>query len=135
MNKKTKSTRATYIDAFVLVVPRKRIAEYKKMAKEGAELWMKHGALSYRECMGNELNPNMGGWTFLPFPKLAKLKAGETVWFSYIEYRSKKHRDTVNKKVMKAIDQKHKDKKDNMKNMPFDQKRFSYGGFSVEISA
>ena len=84
-------TKVKYIDAFVLVVPKKKVAKYKKMSKEAGEVWMKHGALSYKECMGEELAPDMKGYAFLPFPKLVNLKAGETVWFSYIEYKSKAH--------------------------------------------
>jgi uncharacterized protein YbaA (DUF1428 family) len=121
-----------YIDAYVLVVPKKNTAKYKKMAKEAAKVWMKHGALSYKECMGEDLNPDMQGCLFLPFPKLTKLKPNETVWFSYIEYKNKTHRNAVNKKVMKEMEQEYKDKP--MPPMPFDMKKMAFGGFKVEVS-
>ncbi len=90
----------TYIDAYVLVIPRDKAEKYKKMAQDGCNMWMKHGALSYRECMGHDLAPSMEGMESCPFPQLVSLKEGETVWFSYIEYASREHRDEVNKKVM-----------------------------------
>lgn len=126
---------AKYVDGFVLIVPKNKVAAYKKMAQEGSEIWIKHGALSYRECKADDIHPDMGGYAFLPFDKLTKLKPDETVWFSYIEYESKKHRDEVNKKVMKEMEQMHKDNPDHMKDMPFDMKRMSYGGFKIEVSS
>lgn len=122
-----------YIDAFVLVIAKSKVPAYKKMAKEGAEAWMKHGALRYRECMGDDLNPDTGGQEFLPFAKLVKLKPTETIWFSYIEYKSKKHRDQVNAKVMKEMGEKYKDDPTAMKDMPFDMKKMSFGGFKIEV--
>jgi uncharacterized protein YbaA (DUF1428 family) len=115
----------SYVDGFVLVVPKKKIAAYKKMAARAATVWKDHGALDYRECVGDDLKVKMG----LPFPKLAKTKAGETVVFSYIVYRSRAHRDKVNAKVMK-------DKRlfEGMpKEMPFDMKRMAYGGFKTLV--
>lgn len=126
-----KSDSAKYIDAFVFVVPKKKVEEYRKMAKMGKKMWMKHGALSYRECMGDDLNPDMQGMEALLFPKLLNLKPSETAWFSYIEYKSKAHRNQVNKKVMKDMEhemEKHKEMK-----MPFDMKRFSFGGFKISV--
>ncbi|MCI0679843.1 DUF1428 domain-containing protein [bacterium] len=128
-----KQNDATYIDAFVLVVPKSKTAEYRKMAKEGAKLWMKYGALDYKECMGDDLNPDMQGFPFLPFPKMTKLKESETVWFSYIEYKSKKHREEVNKKVMKEMAS-QPGASDQMKKMPFDMKRMAFGGFKVIVN-
>ena len=125
-------TKSNYVDGFVLVVPKKKTAVYKKMAQEGAKMWKKYGALDYKECIGDDLAPNMGGVTMLTFPKLAKLKKGETVWFSFITYRSRAHRDAVNKKVMAEID-KQVEKYKNM-SMPFDMKRMAYGGFKVIVS-
>jgi len=122
---------AKYIDAFVIVVPKKQVAAYRKMAKEGKKIWMKHGALSYRECMGEDLHPDMKGVPYLSFPQLTKAKPSETVWFSYIEYKSKAHRNQVNKKVMKEMEA-HMETQKDMK-MPFDMKKFSYGGFKVEV--
>lgn len=121
-----------YIDAFVLVVPKDKVRAYKKMAEEGKKAWMKHGALAYRECKGEDLEPNMQGAKHLPFPKMTKLKEDETVWFSYIEYKSKSHRNQVNKKVMKEMEEKYKDNQ--MEEMPFDMKKMSFGGFTVEVS-
>lgn len=118
-----------YVDGFVLVVPKKNVAAYRKMAKEGLETWMKYGALGYRECLIDDPNPAMVTFTF---PKMAKAKPGETVWFSYIEYKSKKHRDEVNKKVMAEMS-KNMEKNKNFK-MPFDMKRMAVGGFKVEVS-
>jgi uncharacterized protein YbaA (DUF1428 family) len=115
----------SYVDGFVLVVPKKKIAAYKKMATRAAMVWKDHGALDYRECVGDDLKVKMG----LPFPKLAKTKAGETVVFSYIVYKSRAHRDKVNAKVMK-------DKRlfEGMpKEMPFDMKRMAYGGFKTLV--
>ncbi len=97
------------------------------MAAEGGKMWMKHGAVSYKECIGDDLNPEMGGVRIATFPKMAKLKAGETVWYSFITYKSRAHRDAVNKKVNKEMSEKYKDH-ENME-MPFDMKRFAYGGF------
>jgi len=76
----------------------------------------------------------MGEFKFLPFSKLAKMKPDETVWFSYIEYKSKAHRDQVNKKVMKGMEEYAKEHPDHMKDMPWDMKKFSYGGFTVEVA-
>jgi uncharacterized protein YbaA (DUF1428 family) len=115
----------SYVDGFVLVVPKKKIAAYKKMATRAAMVWRDHGALDYRECVGDDLKVKMG----LPFPKLAKTKPGETVVFSYIVYKSRAHRDKVNAKVMK-------DKRlfeGMVKEMPFDMKRMAYGGFKTLV--
>lgn len=115
----------SYVDGFVLVVPKRKLAIYKKMATRAAMVWKDHGALDYRECVGDDLKVKMG----LPFPKLAKTKAGETVVFSYIVYKSRAHRDKVNAKVMK-------DKRlfeGMVKEMPFDMKRMAYGGFKTLV--
>lgn len=125
--------KTNYVDGFVLVVPKKKVAEYKKMAKEGARMWKKFGALDYKECMGDDLSPNMGGPKILPFGKMVKAKKDETIWFSYITYKSRAHRDQVNKKVMAEMGKKYKDHKD-MPEMPFDMKRMAYGGFTVVVS-
>jgi uncharacterized protein YbaA (DUF1428 family) len=122
-----------YVDGFVLVVPKKKVAGYRKMAKDAGKVWMKYGALGYKECVGDDLHPDMKGYPFLPFPKMTKLKPSETVWFSYIEYKSKTHRDAVNKKVMKEMEAYQKEHPDHMKDMPWDMKRFAYGGFKVAV--
>lgn len=128
--------KSSYIDAFILVVPKDKVEKYKKMATDGCNMWMKHGALSYRECMGQDLTPNMEGMESLPFSQLVNLKDDETVWFSYIEYASKKHRDEVNKKVMEAWEEKGKENPNYMDEYMdvFDMKRFSTGGFSIEVA-
>lgn len=119
--------KATYIDAFILVIPKDKVEKYKKMATEGCNVWMKYGALSYRECMGHDLTPpsmeGMEGMESRPFPQLVNLKDDETVWFSYIEYASKEHRDEVNKKVM-AHWEKNPESMDDYMDV-IDMKRFS----------
>ncbi len=120
--------KTTYVDGYVLVVPKKRVDEYKKMAEEGGKMWMKFGALSYKECMLDDAKPKF--ITFF-FPKMALAKPSETVWFSYIEFKSKKHRDQVNAKVMKSMSM---DSDPSHKEMPFDMKRMAYGGFNVMVS-
>lgn len=117
-----------YVDGFVLVVPKKNLAAYKKMATEAGKIWKKYGALDYKECVGEDLTPKD---VAVPFPKAMKAKEGETIIFSYIVYKSRKHRDAVNAKVMKdPMMDKYKDQP-----MPFDMKRFSYGGFEVIVDA
>lgn len=115
-----------YVDGFVLVVPKKNLAAYKKLAKLGSKVWREHGALDYRECVGDDLKSQMG----IPFPKLVKPKAGETIVFSWIVYKSRAHRDRVNAKVMK--DPRLAASMDPSK-MPFDCKRMTYGGFKVIV--
>lgn len=116
---------AHYVDGFVIPVPKKKLAAYQKMAKMGAKQWLKAGALQYFECVGDDLNVPMG----MPFPKGIKAKPGETVVFSWILYKSRAHRDRVNKKVMSQMNP------DEMGNMPFDPKRMLYGGFKSIVEA
>jgi len=113
---------ARYVDGFVIPIKKKNLKTYKKMAAMGCKMWMKYGALEYYECVGDELKMQWG----LPFAKMCKLKAGETVIFAFIVFKSKAHRNQVNKKVMKdpAMDM------GGMK-MPFEMKRFSVGGFKT----
>lgn len=130
--------KSNYIDAYILVIPKDNVEKYKKMAHDGCAMWMKHGALSYRECMGQDLSPQAeGGMESLPFPQLVNLKDDETVWFSYIEYASREHRDEVNKKVMAEWEEKGKEDPSFMEDCAnvFDMKRFSTGGFTVEIGS
>lgn len=122
-----------YVDGFVLVVPKKKIKAYQKMAKAAGKMWRKYGALDYKECVGDDLNPKMGGMKIMTFPRLTKLKPGETVVFSYIVYKSRAHRDQVNKKVMK--DPTMNDLECANMSMPFDMKRMTYGGFRVLVDA
>lgn len=117
-----------YVDGFVLPVPKKNLATYRRLAQKAGKLWREHGALDYKECAGDDLNTKMG----VPFTKSAKAKSGETVVFAYILFRSRKHRDQVNAKVMK--DPRIKGMCDE-KSMPFDVKRMVYGGFKVLVDA
>jgi uncharacterized protein YbaA (DUF1428 family) len=126
---------STYVDGYLLVVPKKKVAAYKKMAREGAKLWLKYGALSFKECRGDDVRPDMGGFKILQFPTLMKVKPSETVWFSYIEYKSKADRNRINKKVADEMSKMHKDDPNPIKSMPFDMKRMSFGGFIVEVSS
>ncbi len=123
--------KGTYVDGFVLVIPKKNVAAYKKMAIEGAKIWKKFGALDYKECVGQDLKPAKGS-PMLSFTKMAKAKSTDTVWFSYIVYKDKKHRDAVNKKVMAYFGKKYANAKD-MK-MPFYEKKTAVGGFSVVVN-
>lgn len=119
---------AKYVDGFILVVPKDKIEEYKKMAEEGRESWMRHGALDYYECMGDDLKAQeMGEEKAKTFPELAGASQDETVWFSFIIFKSKEHRDEVNAKVMAEMNEKSTEYKDMI--MPFDMKRMAYGGF------
>ena len=115
-----------YVDGFIIPVPKKKLKAYIRMARMGAKMWMKHGALDYKECVGDDLKTKWG----TPFSRIAKLKPGETVVFSYIVFKSRAHRDRVNAKVMKDM-QKMGDM--NMKDAPFDMKRMTYGGFTVLV--
>lgn len=122
-----------YVDGYVLVVPQDQVSRYKKMAREGGDIWIKHGALAVRECQGDDLNPDTSGQPIQLFQKLVDLKPGETVWFSYIEYRSKRHRDQVNKAVKKEMEAYMQEHPEEMQNMPFDLQRMSFGGFKVAV--
>jgi uncharacterized protein YbaA (DUF1428 family) len=123
---------AKYVDGFVLVVPKDKVEDYKKMATEGRDMWMKHGALEYYECKGDDLKAQeMGPMKTLTFPEMARTNADETVWFSFIIFESKEHRDEVNKKVHAEMEEQYKDAKDF--SMPFDMQRMAYGGFSAEV--
>lgn len=122
---------AKYVDGFVVVVPKDKTEEYKKMAQEGAETWMKHGALDYYECKGDDLAPQeMGDVKTRAFPEMAGASEDETVWFSFIVFESKAHRDEVNAKVMEEMSQQPNDQ--NM-TMPFDMNRMAYGGFEAVV--
>lgn len=121
-------TEGKYVDGFVFTVPEENVAAYKKMARDGAKAWMKFGALAYKECQADDVSrPDI---TFT-FPKMAKAKEGETVWFSFIVFKNRKHRDEVNKKVMDYFEKKYANAD---MTMPFDMKRMAYGGFKVEVS-
>jgi uncharacterized protein YbaA (DUF1428 family) len=118
----------SYVDGFVLLVPKKNRAAYLRMARTGGEVWRSHGALDYKECAGDDLKVKFGA----PFPRVLRAKPTEMVFFSFIVYKSRSHRDRVNAKVMK--DPRLASMMD-MKKMPFDVKRMSYGGFKVLVDA
>ncbi|NTV41178.1 MAG: DUF1428 domain-containing protein [Candidatus Moranbacteria bacterium] len=121
-----------YVDGFVLVVPNGKTEQYKKMAEGGRDTWMKHGALEYYECRGDDLSPqDMGGGKARAFAEMAGASEGETVWFSFIVFKSKEHRDQVNAKVLEEMGN-QKNEFENMP-MPFEMKRMAYGGFQVEV--
>ena len=123
---------AKYVDGFVLVVPKDKAEEYRKMAEMGRDSWMKHGALSYFECSGDDLVAmEMGEEKARSFPELTGAQADEAVWFSFITFESKEHRDKVNAEVMREMGEQMKDL--DQAQMPVDMKRMAYGGFKVEI--
>jgi len=123
---------AKYVDGFVLVIPDDKGEEYKKMAEGGRDAWMKHGALAYYECRGDDLTPQeMGSEKTRAFPDMTGARDDQTVWFSFIVFESKEHRDEVNAKVMEEMGEKAEDYKDMA--MPFDMKHMAYGGFLVEV--
>ncbi len=113
-----------YVDGYVLPVPKRNLEAYRRMAQKGARIWREHGALEYRECVGDDLKVKWG----VTFPRRFKAKPGETIVFSWIVFRSRAHRDRVNVKVMK-------DPRiaTMVKTMPFDGKRMVYGGFKVLV--
>jgi uncharacterized protein YbaA (DUF1428 family) len=117
---------ALYVDGFVLPVPKKNLTAYRRMSQRAGRVWREHGALEYREAVGDDLKTKMG----LPFPRTVKTKTGEVVVFSWILYKSRAHRDAVNAKVMKDP---RIAKMMDPKSMPFDLKRMAYGGFKVFV--
>lgn len=121
-----------YVDGFVLVVPKGKEAEYQKMAEMGRDAWMKHGALQYFECRGDELQQKeMGGEKSRAFAEMTGAGDDENVWFSFIVFSSKEHRDEVNKKVMDEMMEAFKDQGEF--EMPNDMKKMAYGGFEVAV--
>jgi len=119
---------ARYVDGFLIPIPRKNVAAYRRLAQKACKVWMEHGALEYRECIGDDMSPKMPA----TFPKMLENKRGDTVIFSWIVYKSKPHRDRVIAKVMKdprilaMMDP---------ENNPFDVERMLYGGFRVMVEA
>jgi uncharacterized protein YbaA (DUF1428 family) len=112
----------SYVDGFVIPVPKRKLRAYRKMAEMGRQMWTKYGALDYKECAGDDL---ASPWS-ASFTKLMKLKPGETVVFAYIVYKSRAHRDRVNARI-------RKDMTDAPQDMPFDMKRMVYGGFKTIV--
>lgn len=117
---------AKYVDGFVVPVPRRKIAAYRAMSRKAGKVWRDHGALEYRECIADDVKPGK----VTSFPQSVKLKSNEVVWFSWVVYKSRRHRDQVNKKAMK--DPRLADMMD-PKKMPFDGKRMFWGGFKVVV--
>lgn len=119
---------AKYVDGFVLMVPKKNLAAYKKMAKEGGKLWKEYGALDYKECVIDDEKP---AGVELTFRKLTQAKPSEVIIFSFITYRSKKQRDEINKKVWAYYGKKYEGKE--QPPMPFDMSRMSVAGFEAFV--
>ena len=116
-----------YVDGFIVPVPKRSKAAYVAMARKACKVWMEHGALDYRECLADDVS--WGKRT--SFPRSVKLKSSEAVWFSFIIYRNRKHRDAVMKKVMKD---KRLAAMMDPKKMPFDARRMIWGGFKVVVA-
>jgi len=118
----------SYVDGYLLPVPKKHLATYRKMAQAAGKVWREHGALDYKECAADDVAIK----GFKSFPKIIGAKRGETVIFAYVVFKSRAHRDKVNGKVMKdprltaSMDE---------KSMPFDCKRMAWGGFKVIVDA
>lgn len=124
---KKPATSGRYVDGFVIPLPKKNLAKYRGIARLACRIWMQHGALEYRECVGDDLAIRM----VRSFPKLAKAKRGETVLFSWIVYRNRAHRDRVNALVMKDP----RIRKMMTVAPVFDPKRMAYGGFRIIVDA
>jgi uncharacterized protein YbaA (DUF1428 family) len=122
-----KETRmAHYVDGFVIPVPTAKLADYRRIARKAGKIWIDHGALQVWECAGDDVKPGK----LTSFPQSVKLKAGETVVFSWIVYKSRRARDSINAKVM--ADPRMKEMMD-PKKMPFDGKRMFWGGFKTLV--
>jgi uncharacterized protein YbaA (DUF1428 family) len=117
----------SYVDGFLIPVPKKNLAAYMKMAKKAGKIWQEFGAVGYYECAGDDMNTAFG----LPFPKQMKLKKGEVPVFSFIIYKSKAQRDKVNARIMK--DPRMAAMCPDPKKMPFEVKRMAYGGFKTMV--
>ncbi|MBA2413133.1 MAG: DUF1428 domain-containing protein [Burkholderiaceae bacterium] len=117
-----------YVDGFVVPVPKKNLAAYRRLSQKAGKVWREYGALEYKECVGDDVKPGK----LTSFPQSVKLKPGETVIFAWIIYKSRAHRDKVNAKVMK--DPRLADMMD-PKSLPFDAKRMFFGGFKTFVEA
>lgn len=116
-----------YVDGFVVPVPKKKLAAYRAMARKAGKIWREHGALEFKECVADDVKRGK----LTSFPQAVKLKPGETVFFSYIVFRSKGERNRINAKVMKD---KRLAAMMDPKAMPFDARRMFYGGFKTVVS-
>ncbi|HEX2862820.1 MAG TPA: DUF1428 domain-containing protein [Lacunisphaera sp.] len=119
-----------YVDGFVIPISRNKLAAYRRIAAKAGKVWREHGALDYKECVADH-SPQPQGVPVAMFRRLAKAKPRETVLFSYILFRSRRHRDQVNAKVM--ADPRLADMMD-PKKMPFNMARMTFGGFNVIVS-
>lgn len=117
-----------YVDGFVVPVPTKNLAAYRRMSQKAGKVWREYGALAYTECVGDDVKPGK----LTSFPQSVKLKPGETVVFAWIVYKSRAHRDKINAKVMK--DPRLAEMME-PKSMPFDAKRMIWGGFKTFVEA
>ena len=117
---------AQYVDGFAIPIPKRNAAAYRRIARTAGKVWREHGALDYVECIADDVKPGK----HTSFPQAVKLKAGEAVWFSWITYKSRRHRDQVNAKVMKDP---RLARMMNPAAMPFDGKRMIFGGFKVMV--
>jgi uncharacterized protein YbaA (DUF1428 family) len=115
-----------YVDGFLLAVPKRNLRVYRNIARKAGKVWREHGALDYKECVGDDIKPGK----LTSFPQSVRLKKNEAVWFSWIVYRSKADRNRILKKVMAD---KRLAKMMDPKAMPFDMKRMVYGGFKVMV--
>jgi uncharacterized protein YbaA (DUF1428 family) len=115
-----------YVDGFVLPVPRRKLAAYRRMARLAGKVWKEYGALQYVESVADDVKP--GKWT--SFPQSVKLRKGEVVVFSFIVYKSRQQRDRIMKKIM--VEPRFKKFMD-PRNMPFDGKRMFWGGFKAIV--
>jgi uncharacterized protein YbaA (DUF1428 family) len=115
----------SYVDGYILPIPKRSLRAYRRMADMGRKMWTRHGAVDYKECAGDDLVAKWG----TPFSRLLKLKPNETAVFAYIVFKSRAHRDRVNAKVMKEMNEMGGPPKD----MPFDMKRMVYGGFKTIV--
>ncbi len=126
-----KTANKRYVDGYVLAVPTKNMDAYKKMASGAGKVWMKHGALEYFECAGDDMTPDMGNVKMATFPGIVQAKPNETVVFAFVVYNSKAHRDKVNALVMK--DESMNDNGCDEESMPFKVERMAFGGFSTIV--
>ena len=115
-----------YVDGFIVAVPKKNVDAYKRLARKAGKIWKEYGALEFKECVADDVKKGK----LTSFPRSVKMKPTETVFFSYIVYKSRRDRDRINAKVMK--DPRLAGMMD-MKDMPFDGKRMIYGGFKVAV--
>jgi uncharacterized protein YbaA (DUF1428 family) len=121
-----------YVDGFVLVVPKGEAEAYKKMAEEGRDAWIKHGALEYFECKSDDLKQQeMGPDKSRSFSEMTGAESGDDVWFSFVIFESKEHRDEVNEKVMKEMGEAYQEQSDFTS--PFEMSQMAYGGFEVLV--